>query len=78
MILIVFVQIYFTSTLRKNVIADFVVRIDGELVLILARILCQLYFLFWLNLHVAKVVATTLMTPIAEALKEEHQDMKDY
>jgi hypothetical protein len=38
----------------------------------------QLSFLFWLNLHVAKNIARTLMTPIAEALKREHPDKKEY
>jgi hypothetical protein len=38
----------------------------------------RLSFLFLLNFIAAQKIVTTLMTPIAEALKKEHPDKKDY
>ncbi len=38
----------------------------------------QLYLPFWLNFSVAKKKVIASMTPIAEALKKEHPDKKDY
>jgi hypothetical protein len=38
----------------------------------------RLSFLFWLNLSIAKNLASTVITPIGEALKKEHPEKKEY
>jgi hypothetical protein len=45
---------------------------------ILHEFCVSLYFLLCLNVRIVKKISSTYMAPIAEALKNEHPDKKDY
>jgi hypothetical protein len=70
---------YILLHFEKNVIAAFLWYVWIERIINCENEFCpRLSFLFLLNSIIAQKIVTTLMTPIAEALKKEHPDKKDY